>query len=207
MKNFFKSINLKEIIILVLIIIVISIIAIVIKDSIKENTINKEINNVLNVQFNNEGTNVANGEEKQNNQNNNTNNKNITVSENAVAVIQIPSVGIQGVVKEGTDNATLKNYIGMFKGAAYPGQIGNFSVAAHYNIYTELFRNLPKVKIGDEIKVITKTGTYTYKVTSKQTVSPSSIEVITNKDKAEITLITCNYNATARVVVKGELVQ
>lgn len=206
MKNFFKSISLKEIIILVLSIIVVSIIAIVIKDSIKENTINKEINNVLNVQFNNEGYNVVNGEEQQNNSTNN-NNQNITVSENAVAVIQIPSVGIQGVVKEGTDNTTLKNYIGMFKGAAYPGQIGNFSVAAHYNIYTELFKNLPKVKIGDEIKVITRTETYKYKVTSKQTVSPSSIEVITNKDKAEITLITCNYNATARLVVKGELIQ
>ena len=130
----------------------------------------------------------------------------ITVSGNAIAVLQIPSQGIKGVVKEGTDNQTLKNYIGMFKGAAMPGQVGNFSVAAHNNIYTEIFRNLNKVNIGDEVKVITKTATYTYKITSKQTVSPTSIEVINNSDKREITLITCNYNASARIVLKGELV-
>ena len=88
-----------------------------------------------------------------------------------------------------------------------PGQVGNFSVAAHNNIYTEIFRNLNKVNIGDEVKVTTKTATYVYKITSKQTVTPTSIEVINNSDKREITLITCNYNASARIVLKGELVQ
>ena len=198
MKRFFKTIKIKEILILIVIIVIISVISIVIKDSIQENTINKEIDNVLNVQFNNEGVNVSDGSEQSD--------ENITLSNNAIAVLQIPSVGIQGVVKEGTDNETLKNYIGMFKGSVLPGQIGNFSVAAHYNICTELFRNLPKVRIGDEVKVITKDSTYTYKITSMQTVSPSSIEVINNRNFAEITLITCNYNATARVVVKGELI-
>ena len=48
---------------------------------------------------------------------------------------------------------------------------------------------------------------YVYKITSKQTVTPTSIEVINNSDKREITLITCNYNASARIVLKGELVQ
>lgn len=192
----------KEIIILVLFIIVVSAGAIFIKNMIRDKKQEKEIEALINVEFNGEpSSNTAAGASEQQ-----TGDENITVSGNAIAVLQIPSQGIKGVVKEGTDNQTLKNYIGMFKGAAMPGQVGNFSVAAHNNIYTEIFRNLNKVNIGDEVKVITKTATYTYKITSKQTVSPTSIEVINNSDKREITLITCNYNASARIVLKGELV-
>lgn len=191
----------KEIIILVLFIIVVSAGAIFIKNIIRDKKQEKEIEALINVEFNGEPstTNAANSGNEQTEEN-------ITVTGNSIAVLQIPSQGIKGIVKEGTDNQTLKNYIGMFKGAALPGQVGNFSVAAHNNIYTEIFRNLNKVNIGDEVKVTTKTSTYIYKITSKQTVSPTSIEVINNSDKREITLITCNYNASARIVLKGELV-
>jgi len=193
----------KEIIILVLFIIVVSAGAIFIKNWIRDKKQEKEIQALINVEFNGEagGTgNAASG-------NTQKADDNVTVTGNSIAVLQIPSQGIKGIVKEGTDNQTLKNYIGMFKGAAMPGQVGNFSVAAHNNIYTEIFRNLNKVNIGDEVKVTTKTATYVYKITSKQTVTPTSIEVINNSDKREITLITCNYNASARIVLNGELVQ
>lgn len=191
----------KEIIILVLFIIVVSAGAIFVKNWFRDKKQEKEIQALINVEFNGEagGTeNAASGD---------TQKTDDTVTGNSIAVLQIPSQGIKGIVKEGTDNQTLKNYIGMFKGAAMPGQVGNFSVAAHNNIYTEIFRNLNKVNIGDEVKVTTKTATYVYKIISKQTVTPTSIEVINNSDKREITLITCNYNASARIVLKGELVQ
>lgn len=199
------KVKLKEIIILVVFIVVVSTTAIFIKNKIRDNKQDKEIEALINVEFNGEpsGTNTAAGSVEEQTQ---TEEK-VTVTGNAIAVLQIPSQKIKGVVKEGTDNETLKNYIGMFKGAALPGQVGNFSVAAHNNIYTELFRNLNKVNIGDEVKVTTKTSTYIYKITSKQTVSPTSIEVINNSNKKEITLITCNYNASARIVLKGELVE
>ena len=197
------KIKVKEIIILVLFIVVVSAGAIFVKNIIRDKNQEKEIEALINVEFKGEpgSGEVASGsvEEKKEEQ--------ITVTGNAIAVLQIPSQGIRGIVKEGTDNETIKNYIGMFKGSALPGQPGNFSVAAHNNIYTEIFRNLNKVNIGDEVKVTTRTATYTYKITSKQTVSPTSIEVINNDNsKREITLITCNYNASARIVLKGELI-
>ena len=201
------KVKLKEIIILVVFIVVVSTVAIFIKNMIRDNKQDKEIEALINVEFNGEpgsvNTNTAAGSAEEQT----PTEEKITVTGNAIAVLQIPSQKIKGVVKEGTDNETLKNYIGMFKGAALPGQVGNFSVAAHNNIYTELFRNLNKVNIGDEVKVTTKTSTYIYKITSKQTVSPTSIEVINNSNKKEITLITCNYNASARIVLKGELVE
>lgn len=131
----------------------------------------------------------------------------ITVNQGAIAVIDIPSVGIRGQVVEGTDDNTLKNYIGKFKGCAYPGEYGNFSVAAHNNIYTEIFRDLYKVKPNDEVRVITTKYEYIYKVSSVEKIAPTQIEVL-NADltKKEITLITCADMSRTRIVVKGELV-
>ena len=129
----------------------------------------------------------------------------LRVTGNAIAVLDIPAYSIRGQIVEGTDDETLKNYVGKFIGSAEPGQIGNFSLAAHNNIYTELFRNLHKVQIGDKIRIVTKTHEYTYTVTSTQTVDPTRTDVLEGSNKREITLITCTQAATKRIVVKGEL--
>lgn len=129
----------------------------------------------------------------------------LRVTGNAVAVLDIPNYSIRGQIAEGTDDETLKNYIGKFQGCAEAGQIGNFCLAAHNNIYTELFRNLHKVKIGDKVRIVTKTHEYIYSVTSIEVVEPSRTDVLKGGTKREITLITCTQAATKRVVVKGEL--
>ena len=129
----------------------------------------------------------------------------LRVTGNAIAVLDIPDYSIRGQIVEGTDDETLKNYIGKFVGSADPGQIGNFSLAAHNNIYTELFRNLHKVQVGDKVRVVTKTHEYIYTVTSTQTVDPTRTDVLKGGTKREITMITCTQAATKRIVVKGEL--
>lgn len=129
----------------------------------------------------------------------------LRVTGNAVAVLDIPQYSIRGQIAEGTDDETLKNYIGKFIGSAEPGEIGNFSLAAHNNIYTELFRNLHKVQIGDKVRIVTKTNEYIYTVTSTETVDPTRTDVLEGSNKREITLITCTQAATKRIVVKGEL--
>ncbi len=130
----------------------------------------------------------------------------IVVPGDAIAVVYVPSVGITGKIKKGTDAETLKNYVGKFDGSVDPGQVGNFAIAAHNNVYTEIFRKLNKVKVSDEVKIITREKEYTYKVKTIQTVLPDNVDVLKNTDKAEITLITCNNTASKRIVVKGELI-
>ena len=130
----------------------------------------------------------------------------LQVSGNAIAVLDIPSRGIRGQIADGTDDETLKNYIGRFETSAEPGQVGNFCVAAHNNIYTELFANLHTVEIGDRVRVVTRDYEYIYRVTSKETVEPDRLDVLDGSTKREITMITCTSAATKWVVVKGELV-
>ena len=129
----------------------------------------------------------------------------LRVTGNAIAVLDIPAYSIRGQIVEGTDDETLKNYIGKFQGCADAGQIGNFCLAAHNNIYTEIFRNLHKCQYGDKVRVVTKTHEYIYTVTSVEVVDPSRTDVLKGSTKREITLITCTQAATKRVVVKGEL--
>lgn len=130
----------------------------------------------------------------------------LKVTGNAIAVLDIPSRGIRGQIANGTDDETLKNYIGHFESSVEPGQVGNFCVAAHNNIYTELFANLHNVQIGDRVRIVTTTNEYIYRVTSKETVDPDRTDVLEGSTKREITMITCTAAATKRVVVKGELV-
>ena len=124
---------------------------------------------------------------------------------NAIAVLDIPAYSIRGQIAVGTDDETLKNFIGKFEGCADPGQIGNFCLAAHNNIYTELFRNLHKVQVGDKVRIVTKTHEYVYTITSTEVVEPTRTDVLNGGTKREITLITCTQAATKRIVVKGEL--
>lgn len=130
----------------------------------------------------------------------------LIVRDNVTAVVEIARVNLRAEVVEGTDAKTLKVYAGKFSHSVYPGQIGNFSIAAHNNIDTELFRNLYKVKIGDIIRVATKDGEYKYRVTKRFIVLPTQVEVTDNGDKAEITMITCTQGTRRRLVVKGELI-
>ena len=195
-KKFKFKARLKEVIILIVFIAVTSSAIIEVKDLLNQEKV-KSLTEEIQVSGGNTGNNIIaklKGEDIP-----------LRVTGNAIAVLDIPQYSIRGQIAEGTDDETLKNYIGKFIGSADPGQIGNFSLAAHNNIYTELFRNLHRVHAGDKIRIVTKTHEYVYTVTSTETVDPTRTDVLEGSNKREITLITCTQAATKRIVVKGEL--
>ncbi len=195
-KKFKFKARLKEVIILIVFIAVTSFAIIEVKDLLNQEKV-KSLTEEIQVSGGNTGNNIIaklKGEDIP-----------LRVTGNAIAVLDIPQYSIRGQIAEGTDDETLKNYIGKFIGSADPGQIGNFSLAAHNNIYTELFRNLHRVHAGDKIRIVTKTHEYVYTVTSTETVDPTRTDVLEGSNKREITLITCTQAATKRIVVKGEL--
>ena len=187
----------KEIVILIIFIAVTSFAIIEVKNLLNQEKI-KSLTEQIKI-------NTSGGDSQKNNIIANLASTPLRVTGNAIAVLDIADYSIRGQIVEGTDDKTLKNYIGKFAGSADPGQIGNFSVAAHNNIYTELFRNLQKVQVGDKVRVVTKTHEYIYTVTSTQTVDPTRTDVLKGGTKREITMITCTQAATKRIVVKGEL--
>lgn len=214
-----------EIVVVVLCIIVISISAILLKNYVKKEELNnlsiagkmqledgdtiiQVDNNLLNTAEINDGNGNTQGvqEESVANSKNNAENK-IVIKKGSTAVVQIPSLGVLAQVTEGSDPGTLKNYVGVVEGSSRPGQVGNYVLAAHNNIDTEIFKDLHKIENGALVNIYTQSKMYTYKIEEKYNVKPTQTEVLDKpKNKKEITLITCNYNATERIIVKGILV-
>ncbi|WP_438652954.1 class D sortase [Romboutsia sp.] len=129
--------------------------------------------------------------------------------EDIIGILEIPKINLKVAIQEGTDKTTLKTAVGHFKNTAMPGRVGNFAVAGHRS-YTsnKFFSNLDKIEEKDEIKVVTKTGTFTYIVTNTEVVTPEKVEVLNPKNnKKIITLITCTpkYVGSHRLVIQGEL--
>jgi sortase A len=122
--------------------------------------------------------------------------------------IQIPAIDIDAPVVQGMyDWEALKRGVAQKIGSAAPGQVGNMALAAHNDIYGELFRDLDQLKPGDEVIVSTSTQSYTYIVRETRIVEPTEVSVLDPTDWASTTLISCYpYRVnTQRIVVFADL--
>lgn len=122
--------------------------------------------------------------------------------------IQIPAIDIDAPVVQGMyDWEALKRGVAQKIGSPAPGQVGNMALAAHNDIYGELFRDLDQLKPGDEVVVSTGSQSYTYIVRETRIVEPTEVSVLDPTDWASTTLISCYpYRVnTQRIVVFADL--
>ncbi len=121
--------------------------------------------------------------------------------------IRIPAIGVDAPVVEGDDWETLKQGAGHHIGSANPGERGNCIISAHNDIYGEIFRDLPKLDLGDEVLLYTVSQVYRYVVTQKRVIEPTEVSVMYPTSSPVLTLISCYpYGIdTHRIVVIGEL--
>jgi sortase A len=110
----------------------------------------------------------------------------------AVRVI-IPRLSLDQTIVQGTDWEALKQGVGQVLNGARPGDAaGNVVLAAHNDVYGELFRNLDQMQVDDQFQIQTEDGeTYTYVVTGYERVKPTDIHVMANQGRATVTLISC----------------
>jgi len=123
-------------------------------------------------------------------------------------VIEIPAIGVNAPIVPGVyDWEQLKRGVGHYTDSALPGEVGNMVLAAHNDIYGEIFRDLNKLSPGDEFTVSTGARTYTYVVTEIEIVEPTEVDVMQPTDYASATLISCYpYRInTQRIVVFADL--
>jgi len=114
------------------------------------------------------------------------------VTSETAQYVSIPKLGIDQAIFQGTDWETLKKGVGQVLNGADPGDTsGNVVLAAHNDIYGELFRHLDTMAVGDEFYVQTETHTYTYRVTGYKIVSPTDVYVMEDQGRPTVTLISC----------------
>ncbi len=117
--------------------------------------------------------------------------------------IEVPVIGVDAPIVEGDDWETLKKGVGHHIGSANPGERGNCVLSAHNDIYGEIFRRLPELSVGDEIRVHTETQIYRYVVEQTRIVDPTETSVLNQTSTPVLTLISCYpYGVdTHRIVV------
>ncbi len=84
---------------------------------------------------------------------------------------------------------------------------GNYCIAGHNHIKKNMFSQLKKLQIGDEI-ILTDNlhGVVRYEVFDKFKVNPDETKVVSQKTQGEkqLTLITCSDYLAKRIIVKAK---
>jgi sortase A len=112
-------------------------------------------------------------------------------------------------VVQGDGWEQLKKGVGQHIGTANPGESGNVVLSAHNDIFGELFRDLERLKPGDEITLTTSTHDYLYRVTGSRITEPTDVSVMSPTARPTLTLISCYPYLvdTERIVVFAELAE
>ena len=136
-----------------------------------------------------------------------------------VAYLKVPSIGLALTIYQGTNQYTLSLGATTYFAHQQMGQ-GNYVLAGHnMTMPGVLFSNVPQIKMGATVNLISATKVYHYRVnrllTGKKAVTPNqtyingspvSTSVLYQQPKqAMVTLFTCNATGSMREVVQGNL--
>lgn len=105
-----------------------------------------------------------------------------------LALLSIPALDLEVPLYDGASELHLNLGIARIEGTARPGNEGNLGIAGHRDGY---FRVLQDIKFGDELILTTMDGVMTYTVDELKIVDPSAVEVLNDRGRASITLVTC----------------
>lgn len=132
--------------------------------------------------------------------------KNINLGEE-IGLIDIPSLNIRTAIVSGTGKDQIRYYVGHFENTPMPGENGNFCIAGHSStVYNNIFNNLHKIKMYDEIIITTSNGEFTYVVNEIFKTEPTNTNVLSqDNDIKELTIVTCANQGKDRLIVKGRL--
>jgi sortase A len=121
--------------------------------------------------------------------------------------IQIAAIGVDAPVVQGDGWEQLKKGVGHHIGSPNPGEKGNLVVSAHNDVFGEIFRDLDRLKPGDEVIISTAQQAYVYVVRQTQIVAPTQVEVMAPTQGAVLSLISCYPYMVdnQRIVVVAEL--
>ena len=118
--------------------------------------------------------------------------------------ILIPKIGVEWIVHEGTDIASLKRGPGHYPGTALPGEPSLCVIAGHRTTYGAPFNRVDKLEIGDEIILQSaNSDSFVYAVTGKAEVKPNDVSLLAPTNYGALALTTCTpkFYALRRLII------
>jgi LPXTG-site transpeptidase (sortase) family protein len=118
--------------------------------------------------------------------------RNFTARGRAIAILQVPSLGLNLVVNEGTTASVLRGGPGHLPNSAVPGAAGNTVVLGHARHFGGPFGAIHKLKAGDAIWVQPKgsTDVVQYTVMDVTRGGPGAIDLLAPTDDTRLTIVT-----------------
>lgn len=128
-----------------------------------------------------------------------------------IAVLKIPSIGLEkGLVAKDSYYNNVNRNIKILDESDMPDQEnGNVILAAHSgNGRAAFFKNLDKLQIDDTVSIFYNGYEYKYRMINTYDVEKTgSVEITRNAQKSTLTLITCRHNTNKQIVIICELVE
>ena len=123
--------------------------------------------------------------------------------------LRIPAIDVDNFIYQYSGPQSLKLGVVQFGQPVAPGETGNLVLAAHNDIYGEVFRDLDQLKGGDELVLMGENGSHTYRVSATLIVDPDDAWVMRPTSTPTLTLVSCYpYIVDShRIVVFAELAQ
>ena len=102
--------------------------------------------------------------------------------------IEVPRLHVSAAVANGDDDGTLMVAIGHLPDTPFPWEAGNSALAGHRDTF---FRQLRNIRVGDDMRVTTPYGDFTYQVSRTLIVTPEDLSVLEPTADPTLTLLTC----------------
>lgn len=121
------------------------------------------------------------------------------------AKLNIPIINLETYVLEEYSKQALLTSVTKFYGGE-PNKVGNFCIAGHNYGPTNMFQNIKKLKVNDEIYLTDTNGNrFKYLIYDMYTVLPNETRCLSQKTdgNTELTLITCTPDSERRIIVKA----
>ncbi len=127
----------------------------------------------------------------------------------AIGRIRIPAIGLDRVLVDGTDGASLRKGPGHYPSTPLPGAHGTVAIAGHRTTYGAPFRRIDQVTPGATVSVEMPYGAFAYRVERTRIVAPTATWVTQRVSYDRLVLSACHplYSAAKRIVVFARLVR
>ncbi len=120
----------------------------------------------------------------------------------AIGRIIVPRMGLDMVVVNGTDEATLKKGPGRYLGSALPGQGRLVYIAGHRTTYLAPFSKIDQLHKGDRVTIAMPYATFVYRVSGFRIVPANDLSVLRSPGHELLELQACHprFFATHRFI-------
>jgi sortase A len=121
--------------------------------------------------------------------------------------ISIDRIGLDIVLIQGTDTASLQKGPGHYPATSFPGQGKTIGIAGHRTTYLAPFRHINDIRDGDIVRLEMPYGAFTYTVEKHEIVDPSDVGIVKPVGYERLVLTACHpvHSAAQRWAVFARL--